>query len=204
MGSISSISEVIWLELDEELSTSYSSWVCLEGLSLELEALSLCCWLQLQTEHDSWQLQKNGCTEIQNASSKVSFSLMTGKCGSMWIELNIAESLTRSRIELTWTKSASKIKRIMKHRRRCLQVFMSVKYEWSLHSMLFWSLYQWAAVAERIMRRTSKPFHAGSNPVSCTKNEEWCKVHGRSLKPYSLLRAAWVRFPAPQPKVWMI
>ena len=26
-----------------------------------------------------------------------------------------------------------------------------------------------AAVAERIMRRTSKPFHAGSIPVSCTK-----------------------------------
>ena len=25
-----------------------------------------------------------------------------------------------------------------------------------------------AAVAERIMRRTSKPFHAGSIPVSCT------------------------------------
>ena len=60
-------------------------------------------------------------------------------------------------------------------------------------------------MAERIMRRTSKPFYAGSNPVSCTKNEEWCKVHGRSLKPYSLLRAAaWVRFPAPQPKFSMI
>ena len=60
-------------------------------------------------------------------------------------------------------------------------------------------------MAEGIMRRTSKPFYAGSNPVSCTKNEEWCKVHGRSLKPYSLLRAAaWVRFPTPQPKFSMI
>lgn len=30
-------------------------------------------------------------------------------------------------------------------------------------------------------------------------------MHGRSLKPYSLLRAAaWVRFPAPQPKFSMI
>ena len=151
----------------------------LTGTSWRLIAWTRSTVLMLLTSTTCWtwlrETTRNGCTETQNASSMASFSLMTGKCGSMWIELNTTESLTGSRIESTWTKSVSEIRSCMIYRRRRLRVFRPVKHERSLHSLLFWSLYQWAAVAERIMRRTSKPFHAGSAPVSGANrwNDDW-------------------------------